>query len=266
MNNVQKELCSINTVKELYNFVFQLNAKEIGLLGGRRFIKGINSKKEHVNNGDVSLNDVIRKFAEVKIKKEDDHQFVLMTRRHIRALDDEANEKLAKNKNLFTRILTTLRSYFGSTGGVHRSVRDQILLKKADELPKDSKEKSQYLAEEIFYQTQKLFKTEEFWNVREHIFNYINAKVNEDDFLMYIGESKPQIKLNFLETLIAEFYRTGDKILSKNLFILLNVAYMNLNENAVNRLQEIWTSKGIDVKPTVLAEINDKYKAFKQQI
>lgn len=148
-NSIKQELNNINSLNNLYDFVFDLQASEIGLLGGRKFSK---ANRE----GEIALNEILRKFDElVKKSNQANPNAVLGIRREIYRLDKDSNRKL-NQKNIFIKCMTIIRSVFGSPaktvseGLFARDVpKNEILQDIGYRLP-NGKEKSLYLLEEIF--------------------------------------------------------------------------------------------------------------------
>src|SRR5262249_36838595 len=100
------QLKECTTVQELQNYVGNLQAKEIGFWGGRRFAA-------QGQSDDVSLNDVIQKTesifstAEKPTKHKDQFSEIYVT---ITELDQAGNKKL-ESASLIAKLFTWIRSH-----------------------------------------------------------------------------------------------------------------------------------------------------------
>lgn len=98
------KLEKVTTLSELDTFCKQLQPKPISWMGGRKFTVASSYLKD-----EVSLNDIVNKFEQMKAQIPEDELSALAVRHEIHRLDESANE-LLKNKNFFTRVLTAIRA------------------------------------------------------------------------------------------------------------------------------------------------------------
>ncbi len=103
--NINKRIIQIDNLHKFDNFVNNLEAKEVGILGRRFFVS-----KDKKNNGKISLNAIVLKFYKLNQTNPDEKK-LLNIRNKISELDDKANKKLRK-KNWFIRNL--MHFIFGS--------------------------------------------------------------------------------------------------------------------------------------------------------
>lgn len=148
VNSLKNNLEKTDNLNQLLELIKNLKTKEIGFFGGRKFIL-------EETEGELALNDIIRKFDDLCDKISDNEEVAVQIRRGIHELDEAANEKLNK-KNFFTRLMSAIRSTFGSypASSKHQAMknrpREEVLLLLAGYFKQDSPCQRQYLAEEVF--------------------------------------------------------------------------------------------------------------------
>ena len=238
-NNLKSLLNKIDSLENLNNFIDILQAKEIGLFGGRKFIQkniSLQYLEGYGKNGELSLNDIVRKFDDLRDEIATKGQVTLEIRRKIHQRDEEANDKLEKT-NIFTRILTAFRSTFGSSS----RKREKVLLELAKTLPKV--QQRQYLVEEIFDELSPRIKK---WvpntnteALKTAIVDYAKGQENDEVLVKAVKNfltinrikhkglySSAEFQENFLKYLIYTYRHTmGDKRINADLPALLLAAF-----------------------------------------
>ena len=248
-NNLKIQLQEIEHLEKLSSFIDDLEAQEIGLFGGRKF-----KQKENVESsleGELTLNDIVKRFDELKGEIATKGQVTLEIRRKIHQRDDEANDKLEKT-NIFTKIMTALRStIFGSSPKVtgvglysREWTREQVLQELAKSFDENSLEKKLYLAEEIFDDSGYFFKKEinpqEVGALKKGIIDFVE-RANEESLINaaknFLRTKIPRKKNAhyedyFLRELIYNYRKSEDEFISHKLAPLLLAAYALANEKS----------------------------------
>lgn len=250
-NKLVNNLNQISDLNSLFTFVDNLEAKDIGLLGGRKF------KHKSGINGEIALNDIVRKFDGLRNQIPQNENVALEIRRKIHQLDDAADQKLKKT-NYFTQILTALRSIFGSSPKQQTKVtdfftptRNRVLRELAASFQANSAYKHTYLGEEIFDDTSHGIE-KEINGVRsdslEHtIIQWVEQHIGEAEdeklikaqeqnllksVLEFLQRSSSDSSLArkdeaFLKRLVYEYRQSEDQLLRTELAVLLIAAYAN---------------------------------------
>ncbi len=248
-NKLIGNLNEINNLNRLSQFIDDLEAKDIGILGGRKF------KRKAVDDGEIALNDLVRKFDDLRDQIAQNENLAIEIRRKIHHLDETANLKLNQT-SWFTQLMTRIRS---ALGVVPRKVkptdfffptRDQVLRDLVKSFKADSLHKHVYLAEELFDETSGQVEEDagsvSLSALKNSIVKAVEQRVKDpvkgeklpqhheqkliDDFEAFlkrsiVDRSRVYKDENFIKKLLYFYRKSDDQLLRTELPILILVAY-----------------------------------------